>query len=67
MQGKPLGQFRYDLNQIPYDYIVGVTNRFKRLDLVKRVPEELWTEVCNTVQGVVIKTIPRKKKCKKAK
>ena len=67
MQGKPLGQFRYDLNQIPYDYIVGVTNRFKRLDLVKRVPEELWTEVCNTVQKVVIKTIPRKKKCKKAK
>ena len=67
MQGKPLGQFRYDLNQIPYDYIVGVTNRFKRLDLVKRVPEELWTEVCNTVQEVVIKTIPRKKKCKKAK
>ena len=67
MQGKSLGQFRYDLNQIPYDYIVGVTNRFKRLDLVKRVPEELWTEVCNTVQEVVIKTIPRKKKCKKAK
>ena len=59
--------FRYDLNQITYDYIVGVTNRFKRLDLVKRVPEELWTEVCNTVQEVVIKTIPRKKKCKKAK
>ena len=67
MQGKPLGQFRYDLNQIPYDYIVGVTNRFKRLDLVKRVPEELWTEVHDIVQEAVIKTMPKKKKCKKAK
>ena len=65
--GKTTRPFRYDLNQIPYDYTVGVTNRFKRLDLVKRVPEELWTEVCNTVQEVVIKTTPRKKKCKKAK
>ena len=65
--GKTTRPFRYDLNQIPYDYTVGVTNRFKRLDLVKRVAEELWTEVSNTVQEVVIKTTPRKKKCKKAK
>ena len=62
--GKTTKPFRYDLNQIPYDYIVGVTNRFKRLDLVKRVPTELWTEICNTVQEAVIKTIPKKKKCK---
>jgi len=54
----------YDLHQIPYDYTVEVTNRFKGLD---RVPEELWTEVCNTVQEMVIKTIPKKKKCRKAK
>ena len=53
-------------NQIPYDYTVKVTNRFKGLDLIDRVPEELWTEVCNIVQEVVIKTIPKKKKCKKA-
>ena len=59
--------FTYDLNQIPYDYTVEVTNRFKGLDLIDRVPEELWTEVCNTVQEVVIKTIPKEKKCKKAK
>ena len=59
--------FRYNLNKIPYDSIVEVTNRFKRLDLIDRVPEELWTEVCNIVQEVVIKTIPKKKKCKKAK
>ena len=59
--------FRYDLNQIPYDYTVEVTNRFKGLNLIDRVPEELWTEVCDTVQEVVIKTIPQKKKCKKAK
>ena len=59
--------FRYDLNQIPYDYTVEVTNRFKGLDLVDRVPEELWREVHNTVQEVVTKTIPQKKKCKKAK
>ena len=54
-------------NQIPYDYTVEVTNRFKELDLVDRVPEELWTEVHNIVQGVVFKTIPKKKKCNKAK
>ena len=59
--------FRYDLNQIPYDYTVEVTDRFKRLDLIYRVPEELWTQVCNTVQDAVIKTILRKKKSKKAK
>ena len=58
---------RYDLNQIPYDYTVQVTNRFKRLDLKDRVPEELWTEVCDIVQGTGIKTIPKKNKCKKAK
>ena len=65
--GKTTRQFRYDLNQIPYDYTVEVTNRIKGLDLIERVPEELWTEVCDTVQEVVIKTIPQKKKCKKAK
>ena len=57
----------YDLNQIPYDYIVEVTNRFKGLDLIDRVPEELWTEGFNTVQQGVIETISKKKKCKKAK
>ena len=59
--------FRYDLNQIPYDYIVEVTNRFKALDLIDRVPEELWTEVHDIVQKKGIKTIPKKKKCKKEK
>ena len=59
--------FRYDLNQIPYDYTVEVTNRFKGLYLIDRVPEELWTEVHDIVQEAVIKTIPKKKKCKKAK
>ena len=59
--------FRYDLNQIPYNYTVEVTNRFKVLDLIDRVPEELWMEVRDTIQEVVIKTIPMKKKCKKAK
>ena len=59
--------FRYDLNQIPYDYIVEVTNRFKGLDLIDRITEELWREVCNIVQEVVIKTISKKKKCKKVK
>ena len=58
---------RYDLNQILYDYIVEVMNRFKGLDLVDRVPEEHWTSVCNTVKEGVTKTIPKKKKCKKAK
>ena len=65
--GKPTRPFRYDLNQIPYDYMVEVTNIFKRLDLIDRVPEELWMEVCDTVQDTGIKTIPKKKKCKKAK
>ena len=59
--------FRYDLNQIPYDYTVEVTNRFKGLDPVDRVPEELWTEVFNTVQEAVTKTTPKKKKCKREK
>ena len=59
--------FRYDLNQIPYDYTVEVTNRFKVLDLRNRVPKELWTEVCDIVQETGIKTIPKKKKWKKAK
>ena len=59
--------FRYDLNQIPYDYTVEVRNRFKGLDLTDRVPDELWTEVCDIVQETGIKTIPKKKKCKKAK
>ena len=65
--GKTTRPFRYDLKQIPYDYTVEVMNRFKGLDLVDRVPEELWTEVRNIVQKVVITTIPKKKKCKKAK
>ena len=59
--------FTYNLNQSPYDYTVEVANRFKRLNLIDRVPEELWVEVYNIVQEVVIKTIPKKKKCKKAK
>ena len=58
--------FRYDLNQIPYNYTVKVTNRFKGLDLIDRVPEELWMEVRDIVKEAVIKTIPKKKKCKKA-
>ena len=58
---------RYDLNQIPDDYTVEVTNRCKGLDLVERVTEELWVEVCNIVQEILIKTIPKKKKCKMAK
>ena len=65
--GKTTRPFRYDLNQIPNDYTVEVRNRFKGLDLIDRVPDELWTEVCNTVQEAVIKTIPKKKRCKKAK
>ena len=59
--------FRYDLNQIPYDYTVEVSNRFKGLDLADRVPDELWTEVCDTAQETGMKTIPKKKKFKKAK
>ena len=65
--GKTTRPFRYDLNQIPYDYIVEVTNRFKGLYLIDRVPEELWMEVHDIVQEAVIKTIPKKKKCKKTK
>ena len=61
------GQFRYDLNQIPYNYAVEVTNRLRGLDLIDRVPEELWPEVHDIVQEAVIKTIPKKKKCKKEK
>ena len=64
---KTTREFRYDLNQISYDYMEEVTTRFKGLDLIDRVPEELWMEVHNTVQEVVTKTIPKKKKCKKAK
>ena len=59
--------FRYDLNQIPYDYTVEVRNSFKGLDLIEIVPDELWTEVCDIVQETGIKTIPMEKKCKKAK
>ena len=65
--GKIIRPFRYDLNQIPYDYTVEVRNRFKGLDLIDRVPEELWTKVCDIVQETGIKTIPKKKKCEKAK
>ena len=65
--GKTSRPLRYDLNQIPYDYTVEVTNRFKGLDLVDRLPEELWTDVCSIVQEAVTKTIPKKRKCKKAK
>ena len=61
--GKTTRPFRYDLNQIPYDYIVEVMIRFKGLDLVDIMPEELWTEVLNIIQEVVIKTISKKKKC----
>ena len=65
--GKTTRPFRYDLSQIPCKYTVQATNRFKGLDLIDRVPEELWTEVCDIVQEAVIKTIPKKKKCKKEK
>ena len=65
--GKTTGLFRFDLNQILYDSTVEVTNRFKGLDLIDTVPEELWTEVRDIVQEAVIKTIPKRKKCKKAK
>ena len=64
---KTTRSFRYDLNQIPYDYTVEVRNRFKRLDLIDRVPDELWNEVCDIVQETGIKTVPMEKKCKKAK
>ena len=63
--GKTTRPFRYDLNQIPYDYTLEVTKRFKGLDLIDRVPEVLWMEVHDIVQEAVIKTVPKKKKCKK--
>ena len=65
--GKITRPFRYDLNQIPYDYTVVVRNRFTGLNLIDRMPDELWMEVCDTVQETGSKTIPVKKKCKKAK
>ena len=65
--GKTTRPFRYDQNKIPYDYTVDVRNRFKGLDLIDRVPDELWTEVHDIVQEAGIKTIPKKKKCKRAK
>ena len=65
--GKTTRPFRYDLKQIPYDYTVEVANQFKRLDLIDRGPEELWADIHNIVQEVVIKTFPKKKKCKKGK
>ena len=65
--GKTTRPFTYELNQIPYDYIVEMRNRFNGLDLIDRVPDELWTEVRDIVQETGIKTIPKKKKCKKAK
>ena len=65
--GKTARPFRYDLNQISYDYTVEVRNRFKGLDLIDRLPDEMWTEARDTVQETGIKTIPTEKKCKKAK
>ena len=65
--GKTTRPFRYDLNQIPYDYTVEVRNRFKGLDLIDRVPDKLWNEVRDFVQEIGMKTIPMEKKCKKAK
>ena len=65
--GKTTRPFRYDLNQIPYDYTVELTNRFKELDWIDRVPEDLWTVDCDTVQEAGIKIILKKKKCKEAK
>ena len=65
--GKTTRPFRYDLNQIPYNYTVELKNTFKGLDLIDRVPEELWIKVHDIVWEAVIKTIPKKKKCKKAK
>ena len=63
--GKTARPFRYDLNQIPYDYTVKVRNRSKGLDLIDRVPDELWTEVCDTVQEIGIKTMPMERNAKK--
>ena len=65
--GKTTRPLKYDLNQIPYNYTVEVTNRFKELDLIDTLPEKLWTEVRDTVQETAIKIIPKKKKCKKGK
>ena len=65
--GKTARPFRYNLNQIPYVYTVEVRNRFKSLDLIDRVPDELWNEVCDIIQETGIRTIPMEKKCKKAK
>ena len=65
--GKTARPFRYDLNQTLCDYTVEVTNRLKELDLIDRVPKELWMEVCDLVQEAMIKTIPKKNNCKKAK
>ena len=65
--GKTTRSFRYDLNQIPYDYTEEVRNRFKGLNLIDRVPDELWTEVHDIVQKTGIKTIPMEKKCKRGK
>ena len=65
--GKTTRPFRYDLNQMPYDYTVEVTNRFKGLDLIDRVPEELWTEVHDIIQEAVIKTISKRKRNAKGK
>ena len=65
--GKIMRSFRHDQNQIPFDYIVDVINWFSQLSLVDRVPEELWTQVCTILQEVVTKTMPKKRKCKKAK
>ena len=65
--GKTTRPFRYDINQTAYNYTVEVTNRFKGLDLIDRVPKELWMEIRDIVQEAVIKTIPKKKRCKKAK
>ena len=65
--GKTTRPFRYDLNQVPYNYTGEVTNRFKGLDLIDTVPDELWMEVCDIVQEIGIKTIPMEKKCKKSK
>ena len=65
--GKTTRPFRYDLNRIPYEYTVEVRNRIKGLDLIDRVPDELWTEVCDIVQKTGSKTMPKKNKCRKAK
>ena len=65
--GRTPRSLRYDLNQIPHDYTVEVTNRFKGLDQIDKVPEELWKEICDILQKAVIKIIPKKKKCKNGK